>query len=127
MNFRLILLITSIFFISCTADENAQEHDADALTNSYNELLLSQVKSTTCTDAQEWGFIAIGSKACGGPAGYIAYSLKINVPEFLIKVENYTKAQKAYNKKWNIISTCDMVMPPSRVECVEGKAKLIYN
>ena len=128
MNFRLLLLLVPLFFISCTADENSKEEDAAALTDSYNEIVvLSQVNSTACTNAQEWDFTAIGSKACGGAAGFIAYSLKINVPEFLTKVDNYTKAQKAYNEKWNIISTCEVMMPPSRVDCVEGKTQLIYN
>lgn len=93
----------------------------------YDEIVsASMVNSTLCTNPAEWTFTAIGSKACGGPTGYIAYSLKINVPEFLKKVENYTNAQNEYNKKWGIISTCEIMNPPSGVDCVNGKPTLIY-
>jgi hypothetical protein len=42
------------------------------------------------------GFTSIGSKACGGPTGFVAYSLKLNTTEFLDKVKkihNYQKIQ----------------------------------
>jgi hypothetical protein len=35
-----------------------------------------------------------GSKACGGPTGFVAYSLKLNTTEFLDKVKKYTNYQK---------------------------------
>ena len=94
----------------------------------YREILtLSKVNSELCTDANQWDFTAIGTKACGGPEGYIAYSKKTDKETFLAKVKTYTDAQAAFNVKWNVSSTCDVVIPPARVECVEGKPKLLYN
>jgi hypothetical protein len=45
------------------------------------------------------GFTSIGSKACGGPTGFVAYSLKLNTTEFLDKVKKYTIIKK-FNTKW---------------------------
>jgi hypothetical protein len=45
------------------------------------------------------GFYSIGSKACGGPTGFVAYSLKLNTTEFLDKVK-YTNYQKNSITKW---------------------------
>ncbi|HKO77174.1 MAG TPA: hypothetical protein VJU52_08155 [Flavobacterium sp.] len=94
----------------------------------YTEIIsASMVNSTQCSNPAEWSFTAIGSKSCGGPTGFIPYSLKINVTDFLKKVEDYTKAEDAYNKKWGIISTCDIILPPTRVDCVNGKPTLMYS
>lgn len=80
-----------------------------------------------CADVEEWQFIAIGDKPCGGPAGYIAYSSQLNTADFLNKVETYTNLQREYNIKWDVISDCTYITPPSYVICEAGKAKLIWD
>jgi hypothetical protein len=127
-NIKFLFIAFSIFFSSCNNDDDSsQEVENQNLTKMYTEIIsASMVNSTPCTNPAEWSFTAIGSKSCGGSAGFIAYSLKINVTEFLKKVEDYTKAQDAYNKKWGIISTCDIILPPTRVDCVNGKPTLMY-
>ena len=123
-----IICTLCLVFISCSNDDSAdREKDNQDLGKMYRELLtLSKINSELCTDSKEWGFIAIGSKSCGGAAGYIAFSKKIDQTEFLAKVKAYTDAQAAYNVKWNISSTCDVALPPSSIECVDGKPKLFY-
>lgn len=125
---KFLFIAFSILLFSCnTDDSSSQETETQNLTKLYDEIISSSmVNSTPCTNPAEWSFTAIGSKACGGSTGYIMYSLKINVPEFLKKVENYTKAEDAYNKKWGLISTCDIILPPTRVDCVNGKPTLMY-
>ena len=129
-NIKFLFIAFSFFFYNCSNDDSpSQESDDQNLSKMYSEIIAaSMVNTTPCTNSAEWSFAAIGSKACGGPLGYIAYSLKIDVPEFLKKVENYTKAQEAYNKKWGVFSTCDMmILPPSGVGCADGKPTLIYS
>jgi hypothetical protein len=123
-----IILILCLTLASCTSDENdAKEKDSQKLEKMYQEIItLSLVNSQPCTDPKEWDFTVIGSKACGGGVGFIAYSKKINKESFLAKVQAYTDAQAAFNTKWNIISTCDIVLPPKSIECVDGKPKLSY-
>jgi len=78
-------------------------------------------ESEPCTNAAYWSFTAIGSKACGGPQGYIAYSNNIDVASFLDLVEAYTLAEQAFNIKWGIFSTCDLALMPNGVSCVNGE------
>ena len=129
-NIKFLFIAFSFFFYNCSNDDSpSQESDDQNLSKMYSEIIAaSMVYTTPCTNSAEWSFAAIGSKACGGPLGYIAYSLKIDGPEFLKKVENYTKAQEAYNKKWGVFSTCDMMIrPPSGIGCTNGKPTLIYS
>jgi len=65
----------------------------------------------------------VGSKACGGPQLYLPYSREIDVEEFLLKVQRYTKAEKEFNKKWNVVSDCAVLPEPIGVECIDGQAK----
>ena len=118
-----------VLLFSCNTDDSlTKEEEMQNLTNLYDEIISdSMVNTTACTNPEEWSFTAIGSKACGGSSGYIPYSLKINVTEFLKKVEAYSKAQTDYNQKWGIISTCDVLMPPAGIDCVDGKPTLIYS
>ncbi|GGG77381.1 hypothetical protein GCM10007415_06630 [Parapedobacter pyrenivorans] len=80
-----------------------------------------------CEDRGEWRFTAIGEKACGGPAGYIAYAAESDTAAFLNKVATYTTFQRTYNKKWNVVSDCMFVVAPNRVVCEDGKPKLVWD
>jgi hypothetical protein len=126
---NLLFIVFSILLYSCNNDDSStQEDEIQNLNDIYSEVIAaSMVNSTPCTNAAEWSFTAIGSKACGGPTGFIPYSLKINSKSFLKKVENYTNKQAAYNKKWGIMSTCDVPQQPSGVDCVDEKPTLIYS
>lgn len=102
-----------------------QEKDHENLMGLFHEIKeLSQ--SVSCTNSTDWKMVAYGSKACGGPQGYIAYSTKINVDVFLEKVAKYTKAEDEYNKKWSIVSTCDVTAKPKTIECENGLPVLKY-
>ncbi|MGK0414845.1 MAG: hypothetical protein ACJA1B_003074 [Polaribacter sp.] len=82
--------------------------------------------STSCIDASNWAFTAYGSKACGGPQGFMAYSKNINTEEFLKKIEIYTQSEKEFNIKWGIISDCSATAQPITVACVNNYPTLKY-
>lgn len=96
-----------------------QEKDYQKLMTLFSEIE-TLARSVSCTDSNEWSFTGYGTKACGGFQGYIAYSNKINVSDFLEKVTTYTKKEHEYNKKWNIVSNCSVPSKPSEVNCVNG-------
>lgn len=103
-----------------------REQDNKLLAELYDEIdSLSNLHH--CNNPKDWNFTAIGSKACGGPTGYIPYSSKLDTNAFLKKVANFTKLQQAYNKKWGVISDCMYLTPPSRVTCQNGKPKLVWS
>lgn len=84
------------------------------------------VYAISCTDAANWTFTAYGSKACGGPQGYIAYSKNMNTVDFLNKITGYTETEKEFNIKWGITSDCSLITEPIAIECKNGYPNLIY-
>ena len=123
---RFSFLFMAIFFLSCQGNDSlTQDQERDALLVLLDEIE-TMANSVVCDDASDWNFVAYGHKACGGPQGYIAYSNQINVTAFLILIENYTEAERDYNLKWGIISTCDLPATPSGVSCENGDAVLNY-
>ncbi len=123
--FALLFLIYAGMQCSTEQETLDKEQEQAQLKAMYDDLVSSS-ESVSCTDAEDWKFTAIGAKACGGPAGYIAYAKSINEEVFLQKVEAYTTASKAFNEKWGIMSDCSLVNPPTAVICENGKPKLIY-
>lgn len=103
-----------------------QEIEHQNLINLFYEIE-KMANNKTCTNSDDLTFTAYGSKACGGPQGYIAYSTKINVADFLKKVTEYTNKEKAFNVKWGIISTCDIPNRPVDVTCLNNTPTLTYN
>ncbi len=112
--------------VSLTANElvvkrelTEQEQDHRELMSLFDEIYQLSI-SVSCTNANDWTFTAYGSKACGGPQGYIAYSTQIDTATFLQKIEEYYNLEKAFNIKWNIVSTCDLVQSPKEIVCENG-------
>jgi hypothetical protein len=124
----IILLSASFLFYGCSMPDDDvelnQEDDLVMLQELFTEF--SAIANEPCTDAEAWEFVAYGSKACGGPQGYIAYPTTIDVENFLILVENYTAEEALYNSNYDIVSTCDFTISPIDVVCEDEVAVLIY-
>jgi hypothetical protein len=106
-------------------EDDLKEYSLTELDELY-EKIISISESKTCTNSSDWKFTAIGSKACGGPTGYIAYSTQINEREFLNLVNQYTELQEEYNQKNEIGSDCAFVSPPSGIICENGNPVFQY-
>ena len=105
--------------VNCVSQDQLKERkDLDT----QLEKLKTIANAVPCVNTDDWKITPIGSKACGGPASFMAYSNTIEVTDFLTKIENLKKAEDAYNRKWGIISNCALVTKPSGVVCEEGKA-----
>jgi hypothetical protein len=62
----------------------------------------------------------VGSRACGGPRYYLPYCAKSTDSVALFKkLDEVANAERAWNKKYQMASTCEMRMPPL-VESVGG-------
>jgi len=135
-----IVLCTTITLVSCNTSKNANtnlpidiaDRPADEESQKYEQAQLDRLKASIesevsgekCTDANEWTFAPMGSKSCGGPQQYIAYPKKIE-ETFLPRVNEYTDKVKAFNEKYNIMSDCMMITPPTSLKCINGKIRLI--
>ncbi|WP_419869980.1 hypothetical protein [Chryseobacterium sp. CT-SW4] len=134
-------LCMALILVSCSAAKNANtnlpkdisEKPIDDETQKYEQTILANLKrdieaeasQEKCTAPEEWTFAPMGSKACGGPQFYIAYPKKLEAT-LLPKIEEYTKKESEYNKRYNITSDCMLVSPPEKVTCNSlGKPELI--
>ncbi len=127
MKSYILVALLAFTFIGCEVDQTSrnQEEEQQELITLRNELERVSAEFT-CDNAAGWKFTAVGAKACGGATSYVAYSTKIDETLFLQKVALYTEKQKAFNKKWNIVSDCMAMVPPKSIECVSGKPKFVY-
>ncbi len=142
MRNTLIILLTAIVLHSCgskKAADNPENFPKDIALKPENnvsqqldkELMTAKIKeidsliaTVSCSDPEDWTFAAIGSKPCGGPSSYIAYPKK-DEDQILLKIQQFTALQSAFNKKYRLMSDCMMVQPPAGIKCEEGKAVLI--
>lgn len=125
--FVLLAIAFLILIVSACEDkiEYTKESDMQKL-----EALRAEIKAMSeqekCENASDWKFRAIGSQACGGPTGFVSYSVKIDTNAFIQKVNKYTADQAAFNKKWKIVSVCMLILPPKNIICENEKPKLAY-
>jgi hypothetical protein len=122
---RIATFLISLFVVSC------ELATTEPILVTSEELLSAQAEiiriaeSVPCTNASEWKFTPMGSKACGGPARYIAYHQSVE-RELLDLTERFTSLQKTYNEKNNVLSDCLLVGPPRTIQCEANKAILVY-
>jgi len=66
-----------------------------------------------CPSASDCRTAPVGSRACGGPRYYIPWCAKTTDSAALYKkLDEVSAAEQAYNRKYNLASTCEMRMPP---------------
>lgn len=134
------ILCATMIFVSCGTAKNAEENipkdiserPADEDSQKYEQAQIDKIKASIeseaskekCTDASDWTFAPMGAKACGGPQLYIAYPKKIEAT-ILTKINDYTEKVKAFNQRYQVVSDCMMIMPPTSIKCVNGKAELV--
>lgn len=104
-------------------NEDSQKYDQAQL-DRLKASIESEVSGLECKDASEWTFAPMGIKSCGGPSQYIAYPKKIEAT-FLPRVNDYTDKVRVFNEKYNIVSDCMVIMPPTSLKCIKGKIRLI--
>ena len=97
-----------------TAEESKEMDDLKAE-------ITALANSEKCTNSADWKTVGLGAKACGGPVSYIAYSNKIDEKSFLEKVDLYNQKSSDYNKKYNLVSDCMLVMQPENIVCENEK------
>lgn len=124
----LMLLTTLGIIFACEKSEVANGRDADReRLSEMRQEIMDQIAAVPCENAADWRPQALGSKACGGPQEYITYPEGADESgELLDLIEEYTRLQAAYNKKYRVVSDCMFVTSPTGVRCVDGKP-VFYN
>ena len=78
------------------------------------------LKISGCDSAAECRTAPVGSRACGGPRYYLVYCAKTTDSAALFrKLDAIAAAEREYNQRYNLVSTCEFRMPPN-VSLVAG-------
>ncbi|MDA8595820.1 hypothetical protein N9L20_04995 [Flavobacteriaceae bacterium] len=127
MKTTLLILTLFLALMSCSKEDRVTsiQEDQKALYSKYNSIM-SYISLETITTETTCLSLPIGSKACGGPQGYIGFPSSIDQDELKQMIEEYTKFEKSYNEKWEITSDCSFVSPPAEVIVHNGSCKVIY-
>lgn len=84
------------------------------------------IADKSCTADTDCDTLPYGAKACGGPARYLVYStatLTAAEQQHLTETATeYSELSRQYNADNGVISTCDVVVPPT-VGCVVGQCR----
>jgi hypothetical protein len=106
-------------------EQSTKTQDSLLLAQMYQELVEFSA-SSSCETSDVWGIAAVGSKPCGGAAGYMAYKTSINVACFLEKVNHYTGQTSRFARKHGLFSDCSVPPQPKTVSCQNGKPVFNY-
>lgn len=93
-----------------TGDQKADWAQIVALEDQAKAL----VKADGCSSAAQCRTAPVGSRACGGPRYYLVYCSQTTDSAALFqKLDAVASAERAYNQRYNIASTCEFRMPPT--------------
>ena len=71
------------------------------------------VKADGCERAAQCRTAPVGSRPCGGPRDYVVYcALTTDSAALFAKLAELEAAEKAYNERAGLMSTCEFRMPP---------------
>lgn len=111
-----ILLIVSAFAISACGQfpvngSGSQEGDWAAIVR-LEDQAKAIAKTSGCSTVSQCRTAPVGNRACGGPRYYIAYcSASTDSVAFFRKLDEVARAEDAYNRKYQVVSTCEFRMP----------------
>jgi hypothetical protein len=92
-----------------TGDQKADWGQIVSLENEAKAL----VKSSGCSSEGECRTAPVGSRACGGPRYYLVYCSRTTDSTALFrKLDAVIAAEREYNVKYRIVSTCEFRLPP---------------
>ena len=101
----------------------ASASDEEALDNLHQQIV-AIIGEPRCENIVHCRLLALGSRPCGGPAEYLAYSSIAGKREVLeAKAYEYGFLQEEVNRARGLSGTCDVLAQP-RLACVNGRCTL---
>ncbi len=93
-----------------TGDQKADWAQVVALEDQAKAL----IKAEGCGSATQCRTAPVGSRACGGPRYYLVYCAQTTDSAALFrKLDAVAAAEREYNTRYKIMSTCEFRMPPT--------------
>src|SRR3954470_18106717 len=97
--------------------------DEEAL-DSLHRQIVALIGEPRCENIVHCRLLALGSRPCGGPAEYFAYSSIVGHREVLeAKAYEYGFLQEELNRARGVSGTCEVLAQP-KLACVNGRCTL---
>ena len=111
---RLISLALAVSVSACVPNGQTPTKESDwAAIQQLEAQARTLAKTDGCSVSSDCAAAAIGRKACGGPRDFLVYCRKTtDVPALNAKLDEIVKAETAYNTRYDLMSTCEMRVPP---------------
>jgi hypothetical protein len=119
-----LLLLFVVSTASCQNTDDVQSVTLQDLELQF-EAIQELVSQSNCSENSQCSYLAYGSKACGGPQGYLVFSSDIDVNKLEVMVTKYSEDENTYNKQNGIISDCSFPLPPENLTCKDGKCVIL--
>jgi len=130
---RKLIVLPSLFLFSMLfIAVNCEESQEDTMESDRLKLLELKaeidafIDTSVCDNNHTCAYIAYGSKACGGPQGYLVYSTSIQVEQLKTLIDQYNQAEAEFNTTWGIVSDCSIPNPPSEIICENNKCVAVF-
>lgn len=82
-------------------------------------------KTSGCASVSACRTAPVGNRACGGPRYYIAYcSTSTDSVALFRKLDEVAAAENAYNRKYQLASTCEFRMP-APLTLTSGECRMV--
>jgi hypothetical protein len=108
-----LLGLATLALAACAADTTAPPATPAPAAKTSAELMepiKALIGEAECDHPSQCFAVPVGAKACGGPAGFLAWSSKgTDQKALLAAVQTQAEAQKAENAKSGLASDCRMI------------------
>lgn len=112
-----ILVVATLIVSACAqpplpgAQPGSQEADWAAIVRLEDQAKVI-AKTSGCSTVSQCRTAPVGNRACGGPRYYLAYCTATTDSAALFrKLDEVAAAENAYNRKYQVVSTCEFRMP----------------
>jgi hypothetical protein len=123
--FNLLLIAIMMQSFQCEDPNSNGTNISSSQLETKKQEIQNYINSFYCSEESGCGFIAFGSKPCGGPRTYLLYSNNVDLAKLQQMVKKYNELDDLYNKQTNAISDCMYQLPPTEVKCVNGLCTII--
>ena len=122
---KIVVLSLMLQSFQCSDSENSSPNITLAQLETKKQEIQNFINSFNCSESVGCGFLAFGSKPCGGPRTYLLFSNNVNLTKLQELVKNYNDMDDLYNIQTGAVSDCMFVLPPTEVKCVNGVCTII--
>ena len=122
---KILALSLMLQSFQCTETNDSSDNITSAQLETKKQEIQNYINGFSCSESVGCGFIAFGTKPCGGPWSYLVFSNNVNLTKLQEMVKDYNEMNQLFNIQTKAMSDCSVPSPPTEVKCVNGICTII--